>query len=259
MTGEQNVDWRNRTADPVTGMKPLLSVLQGTAFCHLTVCTDVLMQCHAAVLFEKSTIPQTGKKLTTFLEPNIHYHIHNSPPLHINPVHTSSYHLILYYCLGRSLPSGPSLTYPHQKRAWNPVIYTCYMPRLSNYIYLHTQSTFPVQYTHTCQQLYLKMNRVMWLTVTSIHQKAVLNSQTVLHLCTSKDIRYIWKKYQKFYFKPQDYKAADLCITRKKGLLYCCWYCWYCYTAILLLVLLILLYCCTAAGTADFAIPPAPK
>jgi len=47
-TGERNVDWRNRAADPVTRRKAALSVLQGTAFCHLTVCTAVLLQYHAA-------------------------------------------------------------------------------------------------------------------------------------------------------------------------------------------------------------------
>jgi len=57
-----------------------------------------------------------------------------------------------------------------------------------------------------------------------MHQKAYLNSQTVLFLCTSKDIRYIWEKYQKFYFKTQDHEAADLCKRREKGLLYSCWY-----------------------------------
>jgi len=46
-TGEGNVDWRNIAGDPVKGRKALLSVLQGTAFCNLTVCTVVLMQCHA--------------------------------------------------------------------------------------------------------------------------------------------------------------------------------------------------------------------
>ena len=58
-TGEQNVDWRKRAADPVTGRKALLSVLLGIAFCLLTVCTVVLMQCNAAVLLEKPTGPQS--------------------------------------------------------------------------------------------------------------------------------------------------------------------------------------------------------
>jgi len=35
-------------------------------------------------------------------------------------------------------------------------------------------------------------------------------------------------KVIKIYSITQDYKAADLCITRKKVVLYCCWwYCWY--------------------------------
>ena len=142
-------------------MKALLSVLQGTAFCHLTVCTDVLMQCHAAVLLEEPTGPQTGKKLPTFLEPNIHYHIHNSPPFRINPVHASSYHLMLYYCLRRSLPvAPPSRVHTKNVREILSSIRTI-CPAYLIIFYLHTQSTFPVQYTHTCPQLYLKMNRVM--------------------------------------------------------------------------------------------------
>ena len=48
LTGERNVDWRNRAADPVTGRKAVLAVLQGIAFCLLTVCTVLLKQCHAA-------------------------------------------------------------------------------------------------------------------------------------------------------------------------------------------------------------------
>ena len=39
----------------------------------------------------------------------------------------------------------------------------------------------------------------------------------------------IWENVKKNYFMTQDYVAANLCITRKKGLLYCCWYCWNCY------------------------------
>ena len=46
------------------------------------------------------------KKLPAFLEPNVHYHIHNSTPFCLNPVHVSSYYLILYYHLHLGLPSG---------------------------------------------------------------------------------------------------------------------------------------------------------
>jgi hypothetical protein len=48
-------------------MKAVLSVLQVIAFCLLTVCTVVLMQCHAAVLLEKPTDPQTDRKLPAFV------------------------------------------------------------------------------------------------------------------------------------------------------------------------------------------------
>ena len=48
-------------------------------------------------------------------------------------------------------------------------------------------------------------------------------------LYISKVTNYIWESVKKNYFLTQDYVAANLCTTRKEGLLYCCWYCWYCY------------------------------
>jgi len=74
------------------------------------------------------------------------------------------------------------------------------------------------------------MNHVMLHSVTTVHQMAIQNSRTVLLVYTSKVIHYFWANIKRNYFKTQDCEAADLCITRKKSLLYCCcWYCWYCY------------------------------
>ena len=36
---------------------------------------------------------------------------------------------------------------------------------------------------------------------------------------------HLGKCQKQLHYITQDYKAADLCITRKEGLLYCCWYC----------------------------------
>jgi len=52
--------------------------------------------------------------------------------------------------------------------------------------YLLTLLIFAAQYTHTCPQLYLQMNRVMWHTVTTTHHKATPNSSTVLLYCCCK-------------------------------------------------------------------------
>ena len=60
----------------------------------------------SAVLLEKQTGPQIGKKLSAFLERNVHYHIHNSLPFSLNPNHFSSKNLILFYYLHLILPSG---------------------------------------------------------------------------------------------------------------------------------------------------------
>jgi len=39
--GERNIDRSNRASDPVTGRKAVLLILQGIAFCHLTICIVV--------------------------------------------------------------------------------------------------------------------------------------------------------------------------------------------------------------------------
>jgi len=46
------------------------------------------------------------KKLPEFSELNVHYRIDNSPLFCLNPVHASSYNLILFYHLHFRLPSG---------------------------------------------------------------------------------------------------------------------------------------------------------
>ena len=96
----------------------------------------------------------------------------------------SSSFLIQHNIILPSTPKSPkwslSLSCSHQNPAWTPIIHACYMPLLPNNIYLLTPLTFAAQYTHTCPQLYLQMNRVMWHTVTTIHHKAILKSRTVL-------------------------------------------------------------------------------
>jgi hypothetical protein len=72
LTGGRNVDWRNRAANPVTRRKAVSSVLQGTGFCVLTICTVLLAQYPAAVLLEKPTGPQSGKQLPAFFETEDH-------------------------------------------------------------------------------------------------------------------------------------------------------------------------------------------
>jgi hypothetical protein len=178
------------------------------------------------VLQDKPTGPQTGKKLPAVLEPNVHYHIHNSPSFRLNPVHASSYHLILYYYLRLGLPSDlfPSGVHIKNLRELLSSI-RAMRPAYLIIFYLLTQLIFPAEYTHTCPQLYLQMNRVMLHSVTNTHQMDILNRTAVLLLYTSKDIHYIWENAKKYYFITQDYEAADLCITGKKGLLQCC--CWY--------------------------------
>jgi len=89
-TGEWNVDRRNRAADLVTRRKAVLSVLQGTAFCHLTFCTAVLMQCHAAqccfrnqqVLRQARNCPHfwNGMFITTFTTACPSVSIQSIPP-----------------------------------------------------------------------------------------------------------------------------------------------------------------------------------
>ena len=76
--------------------------------------------------------------------------------------------------------------------------YVLYAPPIY-LLYLLTQLTFPAEYTHTCPQLYLQMNRVMLHTVTNIHQTAILNRTAVLLLYTSKDIHYIWENLKIFF------------------------------------------------------------
>ena len=177
---------------------------------------------------------------------NVHYHIHNSPPFCFNPVHASSYSLILYYYLLLGLPCGlfPSRVHIKNLRELQSSI-RAICPAYLITFYLLNQLAFPEEYTHTFPQLYLQMKRVMLHTVTNTHQMAILNRTFVLLLYISKHNRNIREIVKKFYFITQDYKAADFCITRKKYLLYCC-----CCTAavgtaavvLLLLVLLILLY-----------------
>ena len=72
LTGRPNVYWRNRAANPVKRRKAVPSVLQGTGFFVLTICTVVLAQYPAAVLLDKPTCPQSGKQLPAFFE--ILYH-----------------------------------------------------------------------------------------------------------------------------------------------------------------------------------------
>jgi hypothetical protein len=92
---------------------------------------------YSTVLLEKSTGPQTGKKLPAFFgtECSLPYW-----QLHAVPSQSSSCLLIQFSII---LPSTPmsskcslSLRCPHQKPAWTPVIHTCYMSLLSNYFWL---------------------------------------------------------------------------------------------------------------------------
>ena len=95
-------------------------------------CSITAISC-STVLLEKPTIPQTGKNLPTFLEPNVHYHIHNSLKLS----QSSPFFLIKFNIIFPSTPKSPkwslSLSCPHQNPPSTPAIHTCYMPRLPNY------------------------------------------------------------------------------------------------------------------------------
>ena len=159
-------------------------------------------------------------------ELNIYYHIRICPPFYLNPINASSYHVILFYHLRVSLPSSlfPSGIHTKNLRELLSSI-RAICPAYLIIFDLLSELTFPAEYTHTCPQLYLQMNRVMLHSVTNIHQTAILNRTAVLLLYSSKDIHYIWEKVKNFYFITHHYEAADLFITRKKDLLYCC--CWY--------------------------------
>ena len=114
-------------------------------------------------------------------EINVHYSIHNSPPFRLNPVHSSSYNLILFYHLHLSLPSGLFPSAVHTKSLPQLQLSICAIcPSYLIIFHLLTPLTFAAQYTQTCPQLYLQMNRVMWHTVTTTHHKAIPNSNTVL-------------------------------------------------------------------------------
>ena len=179
------------------------------------------------VLLEKPTLPQTVKKLHAFLEPNIHYRFDNVPAFCLYPVHASSYLLILFYHQRLGLPSvrflsGGPFKISRELLSTIRVIWPGY-PIIFD---LLTPLIFPEKWTHICQQMYLQMHHIMLNKVTTIHRNAVLNRRTVLLLYITKVIHYIRENVKKICFVTQYYLAADLCIPRKKGLLYCCWYCW---------------------------------
>ena len=137
------------------------------------------MSC-STVLLGMAAGPQIIKKLHAFLEPNIHYRIHNCPPFCLNPVHASSYHLILFYHLHLCLLSGHFFSGVHTK-THRELLSTRYMPRLSIF-YLLTPIIFPEEYAHTCPKLYLQMHSVMLHIVITTHQLAIHNNRTVLLL-----------------------------------------------------------------------------
>ena len=186
-TGERNVYWRNRAADPVTRRKAALSVLQGTAFCHLTFCTAVLMQCHAAqCCLRKRQVLRQARNSPHFLERNVHYHIHNSPPLS----QSISCLLIQFNIILPSRPKFPkwslSLSCPHQNPPSIPTIHTCYMPSLLNYFsFAHPINICCTTYSH--MPTAVPADEPCYVThCTTTHHKATPNSSTVLLYCCCK-------------------------------------------------------------------------
>jgi len=121
---------------------------------------------------------------------------------------------------------------PHQKPAWTPAILTCYMLSLTNYFWFaHPINISWRIYPYLSTVVpYLQMHSVMLHSVTTVHQMAILNSRTLLVLCTSKVIQQNWANTKTNYFITEDYEAEDLCLFVCLGLLHCSrWYNWYCY------------------------------
>jgi len=130
------------------------------------------------MLLKKPPGPQTVKKIPAFLELNVHYHIHNSPPICLNPVHASSYILILFYHLHLRLPSSlfPSGVHNITLRELLSTICSICSAYLIIF-YLLIPIIFPEEYTHT---------RVGTLIVATIYLRLIqirytIRSFTVLH------------------------------------------------------------------------------
>ena len=104
------------------------------------------------VLLEKPTGPQTVKTLPAILEPNIHYGIDNCPPCCLNPVHASSYILILFYHQRLGIPSVHFLSGVHIKTL-HELLSTIRIIWPANLIIfdLLTPLIFPEEYTHAFQ------------------------------------------------------------------------------------------------------------
>jgi len=116
-TGEQNVVWRNRAdwraecwlkeESCRSGNRKKGTVVSSARNCFLPsnslhCCVNAMSCCSAAWETNRSSV----KKLRTFLEPNVHYHIQSTPPFCFSPLHAPSYNLILFYRLYLSFLSG---------------------------------------------------------------------------------------------------------------------------------------------------------
>ena len=184
---ERNVDWRNRAVDPVTARKAVLSVLQGTAFCHLTFCTVVLMQCHAAqcclrnrqVLRQARNCPHFGTECSL---------PHSQQPAVLSQ--SSPFLLIQFYIILPSTLKSPKWFFPSAVHTTTlpqlqPSIHAICPSYLINFLFAHPINICCTIYPHMSTTV--PADEPCYVThCTTTHHKATPNSSTVLLYCCCK-------------------------------------------------------------------------